>query len=236
MPLCRKHLWTRKQLLIFVVFNQPFVVDGALWFLFALIYVYGLHLLVCKCKLSDRGILILSLAGLALNLILGECLSAVGVELPLHYTRNFLLTGYPFFGLGLWMRHHREKMMNSRGLSVAALLLVGLAMTLASVWYAPDIALSAGSVLITLAAFLIALKGAHIRFPRWQLRLFECSLGIYIFHKPMTLICSKALDILGLAVYPVWYHTLLPLLVCVTTTVAVLIINALQNALKTHRK
>lgn len=211
-----------------LLFNLPFSANR-LWFLFALIYVYGIQLIVNKCKIGYRWIFCFSLLGLALNLVLGELLSAFGVELPLHYVRNFLLTGYPFFGFGLLLRHNHEKIHLCNATIISAILIGGIALTLASVCYAPNVTLCLGAVLVAFATFLISLKGAHIQYRNWQIHVFECNLGIYILHRPIAVLCAKALNMFNLFTNPVLYNTLLPLIVCVVTTAVVLILNALTS-------
>lgn len=218
-----------------LLFNLPFSATR-LWFLLALIYVYVIQLILVKRKVNYKAILVLSLCTLILNLVLGELLAVFGVELPLHYVRNFLLTGYPFFGFGLLMRHRKEDMLNFSDAWTLALLVGGTILSLASAWYAPYVTLCLGAVIVTFAAFVICLKKGEVEYRSWQARVFECSLGIYILHKPVTVVCAKALSLLGLAENPALYHTVQPILVCIITTLATLVLNALRNKWSSMRK
>ncbi len=213
------------------LFNKPFSATR-LWFLFALIYVYILQLILTRLKVSDRVITIISASCLALNLILGELLTSLGIALPDYSIRNFLLTGYPFFGFGLLFRKWQEKTVLIKNKYIIMALICGIVLSIISVLYAPDITLCVGSVLITFALFILSLKFSNRNYPVWMTNIFSCSLGIYVFHRVLTTVCSIILRLIGLSATNALFHNLLPILVCVSTTLFVLVFNKFCTVLK----
>ena len=67
-----------------LLFNVPFSATR-LWFLLALMYVYGVQWHLVRWKISHRTIMLISVCFLVLNVVLGECLSILGVYLPEYY-------------------------------------------------------------------------------------------------------------------------------------------------------
>ena len=55
---------------------------------------------IVKCPGTEKVIFIVSFSLLFLHILLGECLSALGIVVPIPIVRNFALMGIPFFALG----------------------------------------------------------------------------------------------------------------------------------------
>lgn len=210
-----------------LVFNEPFSATR-LWFLFALIYVYVLQLILNRLKVNCQSILAISTVALVVNLILGEVFSILEIRVPEYYVRNFLLTGYPFFGFGLLLHSRPGKGPVIKNAYLIIALICGISLTILSASYAPYVALSAGAVIMTFALFLLALKYSNKEYPKWMMCLFECSLGIYIFHRVLTTVCGMVLNILGISNMVLIYNTLLPVCVCIATTLFVLVFNKIN--------
>ena len=96
-----------------------------LWFLPALIYVYAAYYLARKLKLKDEVIFGISFAGMAAHLFLGEVLLAFGTELPYEFLRNFLLMGIPFFGTGMFLKKHENKICGKISVKLALTIVAG---------------------------------------------------------------------------------------------------------------
>lgn len=63
-------------------------------------YVYVVFYFVTMLRLNEKVIFIVSFSLLFLHILLGECLSALGIVVPIPIVRNFALMGIPFFALG----------------------------------------------------------------------------------------------------------------------------------------
>ena len=140
-----------------LLFNRAFSATR-LWFLFALIYVYAFQLLLNKIKASYKMIAIISIALIMVSLIIGEVLSIFKITVPDHFIRNFLLTGYPFFAFGLLIRKHQEKPMNINAPLTVTAAVIGALWSMVTVFYAKEITISFGGVILAVSLFVLALK------------------------------------------------------------------------------
>ncbi len=91
----------------FLVLNEPFIIAGQLWFLFALLYVYIIYAFVDRYKLHKYAYI---LAGICfiLYLLLAQGMHLVGVYIPNIYYRNFLIEGFAYFMLGHWIHKNQS--------------------------------------------------------------------------------------------------------------------------------
>lgn len=113
---------TRRQLFEWVVLNEPVIVAGQLWFLFALLYdyiVFGL--------LDTGGIVGLTKALVPINLVLYVVLAQgahlAGIKIPNPIYRNFLIEGLLLFSLGYWLHAYERRIRVPNGLLVAGIVL-----------------------------------------------------------------------------------------------------------------
>lgn len=215
------------------VFNLP-PFSTRLWFLFALIYVYLLHLLFNKLKFSNAVIFVFSLCALAVHFLLGDVLPAFGVDIPDYAGRNFLLFGYPFFCLGLFFRRNEEKILQTSPKILILCALLGCVLSLAPMFYTSVSQISIGTLLLLFAIFVFSLQKADLTYPSWVLALCECSLGIYIFHRPVTTVLNKFFSVIT-ADSAIISGFILPPLVCICTTVFVLILKTIQKKQKAKK-
>lgn len=96
---------TAKQIGYWLIFNQPVVIAGQMWFLFALLYDYILFAVIEKLgwqKLSKISIPV----GIIMYIALAQGARLLGVKIPNMIYRNFLIEGFPLFSLGYWL--HRD--------------------------------------------------------------------------------------------------------------------------------
>ena len=110
----------------FILVNSPVIINGHLWFLFALIYVYLVYWL-----LSVKGWINKSYILIPVLLVCYFCISygsrLMGMKLEGGYWRNWLFEGIPFFLLGSWMHEKQpylKKELEKNGLRT--LLVIGV--------------------------------------------------------------------------------------------------------------
>lgn len=116
---------TRYELWSFGLFNQPFIIVGHLWFLFALLYDYFAYGIIWK---YDRIKLFyyISVALIVIYVCLAQGAHLWGITIPNMYYRNWLIEGLPFFFAGHWT-HANQDMIK---VSDKALILIVLVSTL----------------------------------------------------------------------------------------------------------
>jgi len=102
------YIVTRNDILSFVFFNQPFIIVGQLWFLFALLYDYLAVGFIWK---YDKITLFywISAVLIVIYICLAQGAHLCGVKIQNMYYRNWLIEGLPFFFAGHWIHAHQDK-------------------------------------------------------------------------------------------------------------------------------
>lgn len=208
----------------FVVFNLPKSSEH-LWFLVALIYVYGLHYFVVKWKIKDCVYLWIGVVLLAIHLLLGVGLSSMGIVIPICVIRNFLFMGYPFYCIGMLIRKNEDlvhkKITYKRAM---ILILIGVIETVISYFICGGNELYIGSVLVAVALLIISLKTKNIQINEKIIKLSQTSTGIYLIH----IVVGYSLERIVTADMPM-VKNVLPVLVCIITTFIVLLNEKLKK-------
>ena len=202
----------------FIVFNVPRSSEH-LWFLVALIYVYGLHYFVVKWKIKDCVYLWIGVVLLAIHLLLGVGLSSIGIVIPPCVIRNFLFMGYPFYCIGMLIRKNEDlvhkKITYKRAM---ILILIGVIETVISYFICGGNELYIGSVLVAVALLIISLKTKEIQINEKIIKLSQTSIGIYLIH----IMVGYSLERIVTADMPM-VKNVFPVLVCIISTFVVLL-------------
>lgn len=97
----------KRSLLVWLIFNEPFIIAGQMWFLFALIYVYILYYFIQKLHLEKIAYMLIPVL-IIVYITLAQGMHVAGIFVPNFIYRNFLIEGFPFFMLGNLM-HKKEE-------------------------------------------------------------------------------------------------------------------------------
>lgn len=103
---------TKSHILYWFLFNQPFLIAGQLWFLFALLYVYVLFAVIERFNLYKIAYFFIPILILA-YIILAQGMHLVGKPVPNMIYRNFLIEGFPLFMLGHFLHFHEKRIIKS---------------------------------------------------------------------------------------------------------------------------
>ena len=208
----------------FVVFNLPRSSEH-LWFLVALIYVYGLQYFIVKWKVKDIVYLWTGIALLIIHLLLGVGLSAFEVVVPIYMIRNFLFMGYPFFCVGMLIRKKEDLVHKIITYKRAIILIIlGLIETVISFFISGKNELFVGSVLVAVSLFVISLKTKDIQINEKIIRVAHTSTGIYLIH---IMIGNILKGIVSTEV--LLFRNLLPVLVCAVSTFVALLYERIKE-------
>ena len=112
----------RHDLIAFGVFNQPIIIVGQLWFLFALLYDYLAFRLIWKADKIKWFYFISAICFIA-YICLAQGAHLCGVFVPKVYYRNWLIEGLPFFFAGHWIYANQEKIQVSDKVLVMVILI-----------------------------------------------------------------------------------------------------------------
>lgn len=91
----------------FLVFNQPFIIAGQYWFLFALLYVYFMYAVIDRYKLQKYAYILAALMFIT-YITLAQGMHLAGIRIPNLIYRNFLVEGFAYFMLGHWIHKNQS--------------------------------------------------------------------------------------------------------------------------------
>ncbi len=210
-----------------VLFFNESITAMHLWFLGALIYVYGMQYLVVRLKIKETTVYAVAILLLLINLALGMGLSVAGVETPeiLHKNyilRNFLFMGFPFFVLGRLINKKENAILKSVSTGMLAILVViGIldAVVMCNIDWAEELYI--GSVVLAFAFFVIALKGKEQNYCPKLVALWQTSTNVYLVHVMIgDILAMTVLETMGL------YLWLKPVIIFVITVLISLVFNS----------
>ena len=98
-----------EQIVGFVLFNQPFIIAGQLWFLFALLYDYLVFAVIDRFDLREKSYYCIPVL-MAAYICLAQGAHLAGISVQNMYYRNFLVEGLCFFLLGNWIRSRKDRL------------------------------------------------------------------------------------------------------------------------------
>lgn len=182
--------WVRKaantkNLLRFLLLNRANWLSSVMYYLFMLIYVYVIFLIVHKLRLVRIAYLAIPIL-LVANVIVSKTVD------DWFYAGNFLLTGIPFFALGLFLR---DKKIRIGDATAAVMIAAGVVCTLAERYFIGGSYVYVGTILLSVGLFMIGLSDGEY-FPKalawfgtqYSMLLFilHCCVGVllrYMFEK-----------------------------------------------------
>lgn len=224
-----------KNIVKFLVFNETYS-SLLLWFLAALIYVYIVQIIVCKLKIGERVIFPFCIVGVALTVLLGEGMNLVGVTLPGFLTRNFLLPGYAFFGMGMLARKNEAKLASVRTPVAVASIVVGAALGVASACLFFKAPCYFGSLFMLFGILVISMKYPVFKHSEKLGVLLASSKYIYVFHVILAAVYSRLALLAGANASSPLYVNTRPFAVIVIATLVSMLAIVIENALKSRKK
>lgn len=99
---------TVRQIIVWLAFNQPVIIAGHIWFLYALLYDYILVSLLDGIRIHDRQFLFGAIS-LVLLFVFGQGFHLLGILIPNYVYRNWLIEGLAFFMLGRWVKENKNR-------------------------------------------------------------------------------------------------------------------------------
>lgn len=109
----------------FIVFNQPFIIAGQYWFLFALLYVYIMYAIIDKFKWIKYAYILAFIMFIA-YITLAQGMYIAGIRIPNMIYRNFLVEGFAYFMLGHWIHKNQSVVRISNSVLLVTIILTTL--------------------------------------------------------------------------------------------------------------
>lgn len=112
---------TRYEMWAFGVFNQPFIIVGQLWLLFALLYDYFAFAIIWKAD-KIKWFYLISAALIVVYICMAQGAHLCGIKIQNMYYRNWLIEGLPFFFAGHWIHANQDKIRVSAKMLILVIL------------------------------------------------------------------------------------------------------------------
>ncbi len=205
---------TRRELWAFGIFNQPFIIEGHLWFLFALLYdyfVFGFVWKADKINLFYRISVIL----LVVYACLAQGAHLFGVKIPNMYYRNWLIEGLPFFFAGHWIHANQDKICVSDRVLIHIILVSSLLCLVERKLVGRDFGVNILTIPQVFALFIYAVKHPDRHRGVIQEIGRRYSMWVYILHPFVYLSMDK--------LYHLWAIDTIPLVQWARPLVAVIL-------------
>ena len=172
---------SKYQLFTWVVFNQPSVIAGQYWFLFALLYVYALYGLLERFGL--RKFEYISAAILFLVYIaMAQGAHLSGVKVPNMYYRNWLIEAFPYFMLGHWIHENQDRISISNKALISIIVVTTLLCWVERWLMGRDFGVNIVTIPQVFALFVYGVKNPTRHEGVIQRLGRDCSMLVYIFH------------------------------------------------------
>lgn len=171
-----------QRILEFVFLNEPIIIAGQLWFLFALLYDYIIFAIVEKKKLFKAAYILIPILFFA-YIMLAQGAHIMGISVPNIIYRNFLIEGFPLFMLGYWLHENGDKIKLSNT-AMSIIIMSSTAMCIVErELLGRDFGVNIVSFFQVIAIFLFAINNPN-KFKNSPLRLLgeKYSLYVYILH------------------------------------------------------
>lgn len=238
---------TKEQLAKWLVLSlNPY--SEHLWYLAAMVICYLVYWLYIRFygKAAVRYEPFYGLcAGLGLlQLVLGQLAPMLGMQIPYELCRNAFLPGLPLFGLGLFLRQYRQRILENYALTDKKLLLIlvlGFALSFLRTVSLGEIELPFAMV-VAVAALLLLLEGHPvIAAPKgvpaaWISKFGFLSTAIYILHQFVGTVYAQNWQLPLAAMLGEGELWLRPLLVLGLTLLAAIVCQQAAGLLKKRRK
>ena len=117
----RDYVVARNEIWEFGVFNQPFIIVGQLWFLFALLYDYFAFGIIWKAD-KIKWFYLISAVLIVVYICMAQGAHLCGIKIQNMYYRNWLIEGLPFFFAGHWIHANQDKIRVSAKMLILVIL------------------------------------------------------------------------------------------------------------------
>lgn len=180
---------TGKDVVYWVVFNQPRVIAGQYWFLFALLYAYILYGILERFNLR-RFAYVLAAIMFVGYFILAQGMYLAGVRVPNCYYRNWLVEAFPYFMLGHWIHENYDRI-NIPNKTLLIIIVVSTLFCWVERWImGRDFGVNIATLPQVFAMFVYGVKNPTKHEGILQRLGRDCSMLVYILHPAVWLVLN----------------------------------------------
>ncbi len=165
----------------FLVFNQPFIIAGQYWFLFALLYVYIMYAIIDRFKLQKTAYL-LAIAMFITYVVLAQGMYLIGIKIPNLIYRNFLVEGFAYFMLGHWIHKNQAYIKIKKGTLLTTIFITTLLCLVERYVLGRDFGVNIVTIPQVFCLFLYAINNPSVHKGILQEIGKRYSMYVYILH------------------------------------------------------
>lgn len=224
---------TYKAAFVWIVFNQPSIIAGQLWFLFALLYVYVMYAIVNKYNLFKLAYGLIPVL-IVLYIACAQGAHILGKSILNMYYRNFLIEGFPLFMLGHWIHKNKEKLQFRNSILITVVLICTLLCLVERYLLGRDFGVNICTFPQVTALFLYCVNNADKGKGLIQRMGNKCSMLVYILHPFVWHSIEKMYVEVGIENNTAALY-LMPIIVLAITIALSIICNAVTTTVKRVR-
>jgi len=101
-------LLSEREIFNWLVFNEPKIIAGQYWFLYALLYAYAFYGIL-ECLRLRKFAYILAAMMFVVYVVMAQGVHLADYHVPNMLYRNWLVEAFPFFMLGHWIHGNQDK-------------------------------------------------------------------------------------------------------------------------------
>lgn len=173
---------TRKDVIIFALFNQMKVIVSQMWFLWALLYVYILYLWIGGQEWYKHYSLPIAAVCLALYVVLAQGLHTAGIYVPNFLYKNWLIEGLGFFTLGYMLHQYQDRIKIGNNVLLALVFVFTILSLVERYLLGRDFGVNICSVPQVVALFFYGINNPTKHEGMLQKLGKSCSMFVYILH------------------------------------------------------
>ena len=223
----------REWALNWLVFNEPKVIAGQYWFLFALLYAYIFYGILEYFNLRKFSYVLMVLLFVVYFTLAQGCYIA-GITVPNLYYRNWLVEAFAFFMLGHWIHEYQEKINVSNRILITIIVVFTLLCWVERWLLGRDFGVNFCTVPQVFALFVYAVKNPDRHEGVIQRLGRDCSMLVYIFHPAVWHSMDSVYRMVGISKnMPALF--LKPIFVLIVSILVAVLFNCLVSHIQTKR-
>ncbi len=172
---------TGRQLYGWVLFNEPRIIAGQYWFLFALLYAYVFYGFLEYLKIRKLAY-VLAVLLFVVYISLAQGFHLAGIHIPNMLYRNWLIEAFPFFMLGHWIHENQDRINISNRILLSTIVVTTLLCWVERWFMGRDFGVNIVTIPQIFVLFVYGVKNPARHKGVIQRLGRDCSMLVYILH------------------------------------------------------
>lgn len=164
-----------------LVFNQPRIIAGQYWFLFALLYAYTFYGIL-ECLRLRKFAYILAAMMFVVYVLMAQGAHLAGYHVPNMFYRNWLVEAFPYFMLGHYIHENQDRINISNKALITIIVTTTLLCWVERWFMGRDFGVNIVTVPQVFALFVYGVKNPQRHGGIVQRLGRNCSMLVYILH------------------------------------------------------